>query len=169
MGTETDRTVAVRRASEADERPCAELYLEERRRTHPWQPADRFGLDDYRRVTTVAEVIVADTGRRVVGFVAIDRIEHIVRALFVAEDWRHRGIGSELLQHAVRHLEGKARLECDERNGEARAFYERRGWVEDDRPRTGHAPLVLYRATTETPAPARGDGDTSLFSVSLLR
>lgn len=50
------------------------------------------------------EVIVAETGAGIVGFVALERAagdQHVLRALFVLPDEREQGLGSALIEAAV--------------------------------------------------------------------
>ena len=67
------------------------------------------------------------------------------------------GLGNTLLAHAVEQLAragfARALLWCLEANGLARAFYERRGWAQDDG-RRQHAwgPEVRYRRDLSPPA-----------------
>lgn len=121
--------IAVRRAAEGDGPRCAEIFLEGRRAAFPWQPAERFRLDDYYDCTADTDVLVAEVDGAIVGFIAIDSPDHVIHALFIDRDWRNRGIGSHLLGRALLALQGAAQLTCAVRNRAARAFYEHQGWT----------------------------------------
>ena len=77
-------------------------------------------------VLTKDEVIVAQTGGRIVGFVAMsngDLLEH----LYVHPELTGRGIGSALLERAKARMPGGFRLWVFQANAGARRFYERHG------------------------------------------
>ncbi|WP_158372790.1 GNAT family N-acetyltransferase [Cellulosimicrobium cellulans] len=78
-------------------------------------------------------VTVAERQGRVAGFVAVDGAR--VEMLFVDPEVHGSGIGSALLRHATA---GRAVVDLDvnEQNPGARAFYDRRGFVE-----VGRSPL----------------------------
>ncbi|AWK86199.1 GNAT family N-acetyltransferase [Azospirillum thermophilum] len=141
--------IAIRAAVAGDAPRCAEIFLNGRRRAFPWQPPDRFRLEDYDACVHDEEVLVAEVEGRVVGFVSIDRPDRFINALFIDPGWCNRGIGSALLREALGRLEGTALLSCAARNAAARAFYENQGWTPVPPPGTtpsGEAePLVLYR------------------------
>lgn len=145
MECEERLSVRVRPVRAEEEARCAEIFLIGRRDTHHWQPEDRFRVEDYREIAAAAETLVAEVDSGVVGFVALDRWEHFIHALFVDPDWQHRGVGTALLRAAVARLHGRAALKCSIRNQQARAFYERRGWVPQAEDRRAHDPHVLYR------------------------
>lgn len=159
MGTGTGSEhgdVITRTATPGDGRRCAEIFLEGRRAAFPWQPADRFGLDDYAGSVEGTLVLVAESGGTVVGFLSADPYDRFIQALFIDPAWQSRGIGTILLRHAQTVLPGPIRLTCAARNKAARAFYERRGWTPVAEPSAGTAASILYQsgAAGENRAPA---------------
>ncbi len=79
---------------------------------------------------------VATWGEQIIGFLvagrAPQRIGHII-TIDVAEPWRHRGVGTRLMD-AVEHWAQRQKLhviylETAEDNLTAQAFYEKRGYV----------------------------------------
>jgi len=140
--------IAIRSARDADSARCAEIFLHGRRQAFSWQPADRFGLDDYYDCVRGDSVLVAETDGAVVGFVSLDPKAGIIHNLFIDPGWRKRGIGSALLSEALELLQGGARpaeLACAARNAAARAFYERNGWTPVGEVSNQPDALVLYR------------------------
>jgi ribosomal protein S18 acetylase RimI-like enzyme len=71
------------------------------------------------------EVLVADLGGRVAGFVAMS--EGMIEHLYVHPDLQRRGIGSALLERAKERMPGGFQLWVFQANGPARRFYERHG------------------------------------------
>jgi ribosomal protein S18 acetylase RimI-like enzyme len=72
------------------------------------------------------EVVVAEAGDELVGFIAIADGE-LVEHLYVDPAHQRRGVGSALLQEAKRRLPGGFRLWVFQQNEPARRFYERHG------------------------------------------
>lgn len=137
--------IVTRRAAPSDGARCARIFLDARRKAFPWQPADRFGLDDYYDCVANELVIVAEVDWTVVGFVSIDEPERFIHTLFIDPDWQKRGIGTVLLREALAALRGSAQLTCSARNAAARAFYEHNGWVPVPGAEDGREAHVLYR------------------------
>lgn len=148
--------IAIRSARSADSERCAEIFLQGRRQAFSWQPADRFGLDDYYDCVREDSVLVAEvdgagagTGAgTVVGFVSLDPKAGVIHNLFIDPEWHKRGIGSALLREALDLLRGgphPVELACAARNAAARAFYERNGWTLVAPPSDQPDALVLYR------------------------
>lgn len=152
MPAEDGLRISIRFATAADGPRCADIFLHGRRNAFPWQPEDRFGLDDYYDCVDGEEVLVAEmaeagTGGLVVGFLSVDVADRFIHNLFIDPHWRGRGIGSALLREALALLHGSAELACASRNAAARAFYEHNGWtpVPDAGAEGDAAPLVVYR------------------------
>lgn len=141
--------IAIRSARSADSERCAEIFLHGRRQAFSWQPADRFGLDDYYDCVREDAVLVAESDGMVVGFVSLDPRAGVIHNLFIDPGWHKRGIGSALLREALALLRGgphPVELACAARNAAARAFYERNGWTPVAPPPSDQPDaLVLYR------------------------
>ncbi|QCO03619.1 GNAT family N-acetyltransferase [Azospirillum argentinense] len=147
MPAEDGLRIDIRFATAADGPRCADIFLHGRRAAFSWQPEDRFGLDDYYDCVDGEEVLVAEAGGGVVGFISVDVADRFIHNLFIAPLWRGRGIGSALLREALTLLRGSAELACASRNAAARAFYEHNGWTPVPATETGGdaEPLVVYR------------------------
>lgn len=109
---------------------CAEIFLAARMRANPDVPADRFSIDDFDHATADQEILVAERGAAVVGFVSLDRERNELSHLFVSPREQGRGVGALLLAQAGRLLGPGAHLQCDAHNTSVRDFYRAQGWVE---------------------------------------
>jgi ribosomal protein S18 acetylase RimI-like enzyme len=93
-----------------------------------WQ---RLTLSEARRlfrqhVAALCEVWLAETDE-IVGFLAL-RGSYIDR-LYVSPDHQRAGVGTALLEHAVRCSPAGLELHTHQKNAPARAFYEKQGFV----------------------------------------
>ncbi|WP_028696845.1 GNAT family N-acetyltransferase [Pseudomonas cremoricolorata] len=73
----------------------------------------------------VTLVCCKDERQRICGFVGVANQD--VHMLFVADEQRGRGVGKRLLQHAIEVL-GAERLDVNEQNPQALAFYQHQGF-----------------------------------------
>lgn len=137
--------IVTRHATATDGARCAHIFLDGRRKAFPWQPPERFGLDDYYDCVEDELVIVAEVDGEVVGFVSIDMPDRFIHTLFIDPGWQQRGIGTVLLREALGELRGSAQLTCAARNAAARAFYEHNGWVPVPGANDDREAHVLYR------------------------
>ena len=120
----------IRRACAGDFPALAGLWRRSLEATHDFLlPGDleRIGAE----VATVylpglGEVWLAEEGGRPAGFLGCDGPH--VEMLFVKPELFGRGVGGALLRHA-RNRHGALRLEVNEQNARALAFYQRQGFV----------------------------------------
>lgn len=73
-------------------------------------------------------VAARDDGGRIVAFLGMAGATGSIEMLFVAPEWRGRGIGARLVRYAVDEL-GCRRVEVNEQNTQAEGFYRRMGFV----------------------------------------
>ena len=152
--------VHLRRASPGDARAIAEVHVKSWRHVYRDQLPRSFldALDVGRRESfwrSEVELLgqdnrpwVADAEGRVVGFVSVGPTRDDdapvrtgeVYAIYVDPDCWDRGIGRNLLAHAVRDLRAhgydRASLWVIELNEQARRFYDAAGWTTDGATKT---------------------------------
>lgn len=104
-----------------------------KRDAYPWLGSERgYGHDDnlhYFRdeICRRCAVWVATAGGRVVGLLAL--AGRFIDQLYVDPQVQGTGVGGALLDHAKALSPGGLTLSTFQRNGRARSFYERRGFV----------------------------------------
>lgn len=144
----------IRPATADDARALAELEV----RAWRWAYVDFVAEEDMITVADRLErwtargvdgAFVAEVDGRVVGVVQVDD-EGGLRGLYVEPAAQGAGLGAELHDFALEELRRRgaeaATLWVFEANGQARGFYERRGWAVDGEMRTAaDAPEVRYR------------------------
>jgi ribosomal protein S18 acetylase RimI-like enzyme len=80
-----------------------------------------------QHIVPSCEVWVADTGGEVVGYLAM-RGSYVDR-LYVGPEHQRAGVGTALLEHAMRRSPAGLTLHTHQKNALARAFYEKHGFV----------------------------------------
>ena len=143
--TSAPARLVLRRAGPGDRAACARIYLAGRRAAFHWLPPESFRLADYADSVRGEVVWVAALRGAVVGFASVFEPASFVHNLFVDSRWQGRGIGTRLLERALRRLPRPVRLKCVAANAPACAFYQRRGWTADGRGDGDMGPYILYR------------------------
>jgi GNAT superfamily N-acetyltransferase len=121
------------------------LYLQARRATFAWMPAERFRLADFERDTDGEVIDVALQEGVPVGFVSVWTPDRFVHHLYVDAAHHRRGIGARLLDHALARIDRPAGLKCIERNTRALDFYAARGWQVRDAGLDAMGPYVFMQ------------------------
>lgn len=116
---------------------------------HFLEPADRLAIEQEVRgsLPWLPLWVAVDTSDRAVGFMALS--EGALDALFIAPEWRGRGVGRHLVEHALA-INPVLTTDVNEQNEQALGFYRQLGFVAFGRsPIDGQGrpyPLVHLRA-----------------------
>ena len=99
-----------------------------------WNPSSG-RLDSVRRATRKRELLVAKVGSRTVGFIHYVMHEDIIdgapnsfiSAFFMTQSWRRKGVGTRLLEEAIKDslARGAVGVETSTTHAKARELYER--------------------------------------------
>jgi len=122
-------TTEVRPFTESDRNALREIYLESRRHAFSWADGSLFTQEDFDCDTKGERIWVATCETRPLGFASVWEPENFVHNLFVHPTVTGRGIGSALLDEALRHIGRPATLKCAEKNPKARDFYLSKSWT----------------------------------------
>jgi GNAT superfamily N-acetyltransferase len=121
--------VALRPAVASDARAIARI-MRAALASFDWMPRVHTPDEDLgfigRTVLPRQRVTVAETGGRLVGFIAIDG--EWVEQLYIEPAWTGQGVGSRLLEQGTIGMR-QVKLHCFQANSGARRFYERHGFV----------------------------------------
>ncbi len=128
-------TCSIRLARPEENPALLALWERSVRATHHFlTDADIIGLrPEATHALASLTVWVAEQDAVLLGFLAM--YDAMVEALFIEPDMRGTGIGTQLLTHAKRQLPAKTplRLDVNEQNPAALAFYLSRGFVVESR------------------------------------
>ncbi|MFF2093128.1 GNAT family N-acetyltransferase [Paenibacillus sp. NPDC058174] len=117
----------IREASEQDYPELRKIYLESRQQNFHWANSNEMTLEDFDRDTVEEQIIVAEDNSRIVGFSSLYLPENFIHNLFVQPGYTGKGVGAELLQHALETMNKPIRLKCVSENHRALRFYESNG------------------------------------------
>lgn len=126
------------------------LFLDARLSTFTWAEPGAFRLEDFEQETYGEKILVAVTEDTIGGFISLWEYDHFIHHLYIRNDLQGKGIGSALLDAAVRTVGYPLRLKCLERNTKALSFYQKKGFVAKGK---GMAELgVYFRLEKQRPA-----------------
>jgi GNAT superfamily N-acetyltransferase len=123
---------AIRRAERADARRAADLYLRARRAAVPAIPPLVHDDEDVRRwfvdvVVVERELWLAESDDGLLGLLVLDG--DWVDQLYVEPGRTGQGVGTTLVEHAMRQRPAGLELWTFQSNAGARRFYERLGFT----------------------------------------
>lgn len=129
--------IIIREASKIDYPQLRQIYLESRRKSFHWANTEEMNLDDFDRDTTEEYILLAEENSRILGFASLYLPENFIHNLFVHPDFSGKGVGTQLVNHAIEKMGKPVRLKCVSENHKALGFYEKSGWkkvVEEGNP-----------------------------------
>ena len=157
-------STALRAATVDDAPSVADVILSSRKAFLPYAPMAHSDADVHQWVREVlipsADVTVACAGPSLVGVLAVEREAgtHWISQLYVSPAHVGRGIGTQLLAHALRACPLPLRLYTFQANLRARAFYVRHGFTAiaftDGSDNEERCPDVLYELAFPAPVGA---------------
>lgn len=125
--------ISIRPSRPEDGERAVEIWASAVDATHHFLSAeDRLAIGDEVAgfLPHVPMTLAIGTDDRAVGFLIVDG--ESIEALFIDAAWHGKGIGKALVEHATGTL-GARRVEVNEQNAGAHAFYRRMGFIETDR------------------------------------
>lgn len=127
---------------------CMRIWLEGNRQAHDFIPASHWEQAEaaVREALPCSELWVDVEGETVRGFIGLQGA--YIAGLFVAEQYRGRGVGSGLLAHCQR-LHRALSLEVYEKNERAVRFYQKHGFRTADTHRDEDTGEIAYRMIRE--------------------
>lgn len=132
MDASREPTLTLRRLRADEQGAACALWTRSKKRAYPWLAIEqaRTAAEDFAyfsgTICARCEVWLALRGERIAGLLALEASH--VDQLYVEPDEQRRGVGSALLAHAQALRPAGLSLFTFQRNLQARAFYEARGF-----------------------------------------
>jgi len=120
------------------------LFLKERQNTFSWIDPSKFKLNDFEKHINGELVLVALHEEIPVGFISIWMPNNFIHHFYVDHNYQHKGVGTLLLQAAIRKTNFPVTLKCLEKNIKAVAFYRKKGFIEKERGPSEHGDYILF-------------------------
>lgn len=125
--------VHVRAAEEGEYEAIIALWVDSKRVAYPYLPLEQaYTLEDNRNfflgnIVKNCELWVAERAGKLLGFLALEGA--YVDRLYIHPDHQRTGAGAALLAKARERSPDRLHLHTHQQNVEARAFYEKHGFV----------------------------------------
>lgn len=117
----------VRPMKPNDQPAVAAIYLQDRQRYFPWVAHP--DIADFIHDSQGEAIFVAEINGQIAGFASLLRVMDFVHLLFVAPEFRHKGVGHALIQHLRQEAVGTLTLKCVMDNEAALRFYAHEGFA----------------------------------------
>jgi ribosomal protein S18 acetylase RimI-like enzyme len=108
---------------------CRDILYSVQLNDFTWVNRTKVKLDDFDRITEGEKVFVACIEERVVGFMAVWEIDYFLHSLYIDQEYRHIGIGNEMITFLLNYYSHPITLKCVKENSKALSFYLSLGWV----------------------------------------
>lgn len=136
---------AIRRA-EMEDAPALARILHEGWRRAFIRPNRKVDVPVFLAETEGETVIVAERGKRILGFAAIYEPESFLHHLYVDPRFHRMGVGSTLLNAARALAREPLTLKTQAQNARARAFYAAHDFFATEEGDDGHGPWIRLQA-----------------------
>lgn len=120
------------------------IFLESRQKTFHWLDTSDYNLNDFDHQTEGESVLVAVLDDKVVGFISLWMPNNFIHHLYLDEKYKNQKIGSKLLEEAIQSMEYPITLKCLVNNTKAIDFYNRKGFIEEERGKSAQGEYILF-------------------------
>lgn len=105
-----------------------EIFFTVRRNTFHWIEPETLKLSDFDESTKDELILVALIGNKIVGFISIWVPDKFIHNLFILQDFQGKGVGTALVNEAVRRVGLPLTLKCVKSNTKALNYYKSHNW-----------------------------------------
>ena len=115
----------------SDHDALAAMFYQIRKEEFPWTDHEHLSAADFDRSTDGERIIVAEVQGKTAGFLSVWEPDRFIHNLFVDREYRHAGIGRQLIRWALSQYGTPLSLKCAAANTAALKFYQSGGWQTD--------------------------------------
>lgn len=105
-----------------------EIFFTVRRNTFHWIEPETLKLSDFDESTKDELILVALIGNKIVGFISIWVPDKFIHNLFILQDFQGKGVGTALVNEAVKRVGLPLTLKCIKSNIKAVNYYKSHNW-----------------------------------------
>jgi GNAT superfamily N-acetyltransferase len=119
------------------------IFLKERQTTFSWVDSATFHLQDFDTETDGEYILVATLDDITIGFISIWMPDNFIHHLYVDQKYHGKGIGTQLLNTALKKTNFPVTLKCLEKNTNAVSFYKSKGFVQKEKGESEQGTYIL--------------------------
>ena len=120
--------ILVLEAKQSNYEELREIFFVVRRNTFHWIKTEELKLSDFDESTKDELILVALIKNKIVGFVSIWVPDKFIHNLFVLQDFQGKGVGTALVNEAVKRVGLPLTLKCVKSNTKAFNYYKLHNW-----------------------------------------
>ena len=120
--------ILVLEAKESNYEELREIFFTVRRNTFHWIEPETLKLSDFDESTKDELILVAAIGNKIAGFISIWVPDKFIHNLFILEDFQGKGIGTALVNEAIKRVGLPLTLKCVKSNINALNYYKSHNW-----------------------------------------
>lgn len=120
--------ILVLEAKQSDYEELREIYFTVRRNTFHWTEPEELKLSDFDESTKDELILVALIRNEIVGFISTWVPDKFIHNLFVLQDYQGKGVGTALVNEAIKRVGLPLTLKCVKSNNKAFNYYKSHNW-----------------------------------------
>ena len=141
--------IIILEATEADFAALRDIYLKVRQAAFHWEDSDKLKLADFDISTEGELILAASIDNEIVGFASIWVPDKFIHNLFVRTEFQGKGVGTALVNEAVKKVGLPLTLKCVKGNTPAIGYYQSHNWRIDKEDRDEHGPYYWMKYEKE--------------------
>lgn len=120
--------ILVLEAKQSNYEELREIFFTVRQNTFHWIEPEELKLSDFDESTKDELILVALIKNKIVGFVSIWVPDKFIHNLFVLQDFQGKGVGTALVNEAIKRVGLPLTLKCVKLNTKAFNYYKSHNW-----------------------------------------
>lgn len=120
--------ILVLETKQSDLEELREIFFTVRRNTFHWIAPEELKLSDFDESTKDELILAAFIKNKIVGFISIWVPDKFIHNLFVSQDFQDKGVGTALINEAIKRVGLPLTLKCVKSNTKAFNYYKSHNW-----------------------------------------